>query len=347
MPITRLVTHSGVFHADEVCAYTILSDLHPHAELERTRDPARIAADPSTTIVFDVGGVYDPAAGRFDHHQSDSPRRPDGLAYASFGLVWEHAGRDWLAGHHKLPADLIEPVHAGMAAGMVRAVDQVDVQAVPPGVHVPATLSGIVFAMNPSPGWDGAERIDEAQRTEGFRQAAGFVRGVLQREVHQQARAAVAGLALEDALARSTDPRVAVLETHVPWQQAGSALRAAPQLLAVVAPGVEPGEWCITAAPQDGDGFARRRLFPSSWHGLRGDALTAAGGPAGVHFCHKDGFFAATKSKDDAIGFAQQALAAWDREDKRSNLLARAREMVGNRPQPLHQPPKHPAQAGR
>lgn len=329
MAIARLVTHSGTFHADDVCAYAILADLYPEAALERTRDPARIAHDPEGSVVFDVGGVYDPDQRRFDHHQADAPTRPDGLAYASFGLVWEHLGREWLSTRQGLPSDLVDAVHQGMAAGMVRAVDQVDVQAVPPGVHVPSTLSGLVFAMNPQDGWTGQDRVSEEDRTSAFLDAAGFVRGALQREVRQQAREAVAGLVLEDAIARSDDPRVAVLNAPVPWQRSAAMAADAQDLLVVVAPGTDPTEWCISAVPKEADGFARRRLFPKAWRGLAGQELVDAGGPAGIHFCHKDGYFAATRDKGAALAFARHAIMAWDKEDKRNRLVVRAQEMVG------------------
>ena len=39
---------------------------HKEIDLVRTRDPPKLA---QCDIVVDVGGVYDPAAQRFDHHQ--------------------------------------------------------------------------------------------------------------------------------------------------------------------------------------------------------------------------------------------------------------------------------------
>lgn len=62
-------THSGTFHCDEALAVFLLRLLPaygPSAELVRTRDPALLE---DCTVVVDVGGVYDPAALRFDHHQ--------------------------------------------------------------------------------------------------------------------------------------------------------------------------------------------------------------------------------------------------------------------------------------
>lgn len=61
-------THSGTFHADEALATFLLRLLpeYKDAALVRSRDPKALD---ECTIVVDVGGVYDPDALRFDHHQ--------------------------------------------------------------------------------------------------------------------------------------------------------------------------------------------------------------------------------------------------------------------------------------
>lgn len=61
-------THSGTFHADESLAVFLLRILpaYKDADLVRTRDQAKLD---ECTIVVDVGGVYDHAALRYDHHQ--------------------------------------------------------------------------------------------------------------------------------------------------------------------------------------------------------------------------------------------------------------------------------------
>src|SRR5215218_7368889 len=88
-----LVTHSGTFHLDDAFAYAVLrlalglgAAGGDHA-LVRTRAEAVIAG---TDVAWDVGAVYDPTAGRFDHHQRGAPVREDGLPYSAAGLVWRH-----------------------------------------------------------------------------------------------------------------------------------------------------------------------------------------------------------------------------------------------------------------
>lgn len=61
-------THDGSFHADEVtaCALLLVFDLIDLNSIVRSRDPEVLR---SCEYVCDVGGIYDPAKKRFDHHQ--------------------------------------------------------------------------------------------------------------------------------------------------------------------------------------------------------------------------------------------------------------------------------------
>ena len=61
-------THDGSFHSDEVtaCAILLLVGLIDRGKILRTREPKALEA---CEYVCDVGGIYEPEAKRFDHHQ--------------------------------------------------------------------------------------------------------------------------------------------------------------------------------------------------------------------------------------------------------------------------------------
>ena len=85
-----IVTHGGKFHADDAWAVAVLKVLFPDSKVVRTRDAATIEAG---DFAIDVGGIWDPATGRFDHHQKGfSGARTSGVPYASAGLVWREYG---------------------------------------------------------------------------------------------------------------------------------------------------------------------------------------------------------------------------------------------------------------
>lgn len=75
------ITHTGVFHADEVMATAILLKARGELNLMRTfKVPEDISED---VIVYDIGG------GKYDHHQKGgNGARENGVPYSSAGLLW-------------------------------------------------------------------------------------------------------------------------------------------------------------------------------------------------------------------------------------------------------------------
>src|SRR5437868_11558554 len=111
--MTRAATHSGGFHADDVFALAVLRIVHPDLEIVRSRDPEVLAA---VDFRIDVGGRDDPATGDFDHHQKGGAgERPNGIRYASFGLVWRAHGAA-LAGSEEAAAAIDERLVQGVDA---------------------------------------------------------------------------------------------------------------------------------------------------------------------------------------------------------------------------------------
>jgi uncharacterized UPF0160 family protein len=109
-----IITHSGAFDPDDVLAVATLQ-LYlgiENTRVIRSRDEATIAAG---DYVVDVGGVYDPANRRFDHHQNGVPQRENGVPYSAFGLIWREYG-EVVAGGHEAAADierrLVQPIDA-------------------------------------------------------------------------------------------------------------------------------------------------------------------------------------------------------------------------------------------
>src|SRR5690606_20602812 len=103
-------THSGAFHGDDVLAFAMVrAFVDPQARVVRTRDLDVLAG---CDIVFDVGGEYDPARGRFDHHQNDYTG-----ALSSAGMVLQ-----WLHETGRIPEDVAN----ALRVDLVDYVDAVD-----------------------------------------------------------------------------------------------------------------------------------------------------------------------------------------------------------------------------
>lgn len=84
-----IITHDGQFHADEVLACGILLEIYPHAKICRSRDPHIISKG---DIVVDVGKIYNPLEGKFDHHQAGCDEKYSDehtIPMSSVGMVYK------------------------------------------------------------------------------------------------------------------------------------------------------------------------------------------------------------------------------------------------------------------
>lgn len=92
-----IAVHNGQFHLDEMVAVSLLilgmdltavncgvTEIWDLFKVIRTRDEAELA---KADFVLDVGMEYN-GVNKFDHHQKDCPVHPEGIPYASAGLVW-------------------------------------------------------------------------------------------------------------------------------------------------------------------------------------------------------------------------------------------------------------------
>ena len=89
----------------------------------------------------------------FDHHQRPGPLREDGQPFSSFGLIWQHYGRDYLRSFDLPEADL-EDIHRSFDQGFVLPVDLID-----NGAGIDAASQELIFekfSRLPGQGGEGA-----------------------------------------------------------------------------------------------------------------------------------------------------------------------------------------------
>lgn len=65
----RIITHNGIFHADEVLAIALIHETIAVIPVERTRNISTEDINDPETWVIDVGGVLDDVVNNYDHHQ--------------------------------------------------------------------------------------------------------------------------------------------------------------------------------------------------------------------------------------------------------------------------------------
>ncbi|CDZ56707.1 MYG1 family protein [Neorhizobium galegae] len=296
-----LVTHSGGFHADELLSSVVLTRLFPKARIVRSRAPEWITPG-ADRIIYDVGGAYDAVAQIFDHHQRGAPLRDDGQPYSSFGLVWKHYGRDYLAAL-ALPGAHIEALHASFDASFVLPVDLMDNGALSPSIAGPLaglTLPALLETLKPV-----FDEKDPEAENRGFHAALAIARSFVEARIAQSAAKLRAEALVHQAIVDTGEGRILELPTGMPFRPA--IIKAgADHLLFVVHP--RDKDWCLTTIRRADEGFEVRADLPAAWAGLTDRDLEAACGVEGASFCHNGRFIAAARTRDAALAMAELAV---------------------------------------
>jgi len=300
MAVEFLVTHSGGFHADELLSSVILTRLYPIAKIVRSRAPEWITPA-QDRIIYDVGGAYDAQAHIFDHHQRGAPLRDDGQPYSSFGLVWKHYGRDYLAALN-VPAADIEDVHASFDKSFVLPIDLTDNGALSPAIAgelAGLTLPSLLETLKPS--FDNREPgADDA----AFHNALAIARAFVEAGIEKKAAKLRAETLVLKAIEQTGESRILELPIGMPFRPA-IVKAGADHLLFVVHP--RDKDWCVTGIRRAEEGFELRADLPVSWAGLTNSDLEQASGVEGATFCHNGRFIAAAKTREAALTMAEIA----------------------------------------
>lgn len=293
-----LVTHNSKFHVDDIFACAtlqlVLDKKNIPYTIIRTRDKAIIERG---DYVFDVGGIYDPATNRFDHHQKEGAGiRTNNIPYASFGLVWKHFGFELCT------PEIAEEVDSKIASG-IDAIDN--------GISITKLIypdvSSLDFgdlASSFKPSWK-----DESETgfDDGFKKIVAIAKGYLAREIVYLTEFKEAEQLVEIGYNNAQDKRIITLDQYSPGK---GKLALHPEPLYVIYPNHLNKSWMVSTVRNDETEFTNRKDFPASWAGLRDEEFIQISGVSDATFCHKGLFLAAAKSKEGALKLAEIAVNA-------------------------------------
>lgn len=296
------ITHTAPHHADEVFATAMLAVLFP-VELFRTRDQSII--NNADAIVYDVGGEFDPEKKRFDHHQKGfSEVRPDGITYASAGLIWREYGVEIvkkLGAARGIDDEMALEVVSHIDNALIRGIDASDNGQGKKSDSMSVSL--VISTYNAL--WDEEEDADSC-----FIKACEIASMILEREV-EVAISSIYGQRLVKKQIEVAKDTIIIMDKFIGgWLEAilTSDSPKAANLLYAVFPAVD-GNWNVQAIPPTiDDRMAQRKAFPEEWRGLRDKELKKASGVETAVFCHAAGFFAVAETKEGAIALAEKAV---------------------------------------
>ena len=272
-------THSGTFHADDVLAFALLRVfVDADAVPVRTRDKDKLDA---CDVVIDVGGEYEPAKLRFDHHQGSytGPR-------SSAGMIL-----DWLESSGQLTQDFA--FH--LRHRVVDYVDAVDCGREAPKVEVPC-FARIVEAIG-----QGAESPDAQQAA--FLKSSDVAVALIDGLRIGYDRILEARLAVRSAMdeAKAAGRSVVYLDRYFPWKPIYFEYGGETHPTDYVLFPSEDDTWKVVCIPPTLGQFEQKRSLPVSWGGKMGEELDAETGVTGSIFCHKNRFIAVFRTRDGAI----------------------------------------------
>lgn len=290
----KYITHSGVFHADEVMATAILNRAIGKTPVWRV--PMVKDADPQPDdIIYDIGH------GSLDHHQAGGNGvRPNGIPYAACGLVWKTYGT-------RIDG-VDDDIVAAVDADLIQSIDAMDI-----GIcadndsNIPVvTLSAAIFDFNPA--WNDLMRDAPGYWDSRFMAAVEFA-GVILRNAIAKAKADREAKSYVDRAVAEAEYGVAVLDTAVPWDR--QIFQADPDgnILFVVFPSIRGG-WNWQSVPDKPGSFGQRKPCPKKYRGLSGADLDAATGIPGGIFCHAAGFIGGNETREGAIATARLLAAS-------------------------------------
>ncbi|OHA18941.1 MAG: hypothetical protein A2836_03420 [Candidatus Taylorbacteria bacterium RIFCSPHIGHO2_01_FULL_45_63] len=293
MEKTKIVTHNGSFHPDDVFSVAALSLLFKgNIEVVRTRDPKLVKTG---DIVLDVGGEYDEKRNRFDHHQTGGAgERQNGIPYASFGLIWKHFGEKLVGDSgvaRMIDEKLVQPIDASDNGYVVSSKE------ITPNIFS-YTIDDAIFVFNPT--W-------KEQREEDiiFPKVVEIAETILEREITKARAKKEAWQFVLATYTTATNKRIIVLDHEYPWKE---VLIQFPEPLFVIYPNATNGTWGAVAVRKSLNSFENRKSFPAVWAGLRDSALAEVSGVPDAIFCHNKLFLAVAKSKEGALALAKEAL---------------------------------------
>jgi len=323
--MTCIGTHDGKFHCDEVFACFMLRCLpeYKNSPVVRTRDPEILK---TCKIVVDVGGIYDPATLRFDHHQREFKETMKSLKTLDFdtklssaGLVYNHFGRRVIATLLELDSTespVMDILFSKMYENFVHSVDAID-NGINQFDEVPryklaSTLNSRVNSLNPA--WNSTDAPDlQFQKAmevvgEEFTDQLNYMykSWLPAREFVQKA--------IDERKKHHESGRILILEnTACPWKdhflELEKELKLEDERITYILFPDNHGQWRVQAIPKDiNNTFENRYPLPEEWRGFRDEQLSKITGIPDCIFVHATGFIGGNKTLEGALKMAEKAL---------------------------------------
>jgi len=273
----KVVTHSTVFHSDDVFGVAMWKLINPKIEVIRTLDPTPWKDDPDA-IIFDIGDEF--GAGKYDHHkkekqvfrndESKTPRSGIGLMWLDYGHIlcpdeisWKRVDDTLIYG--------IDKADNGVAHNL---------------------LSSCITSMNPIWDGEGTPEEEEAQFNLAVDAALILLKGVVD-------SANASSRAPDYILSCYTGGPVLILDKYCSWEAFVIQDPRMKDVCFCVYPS-KRGGWNAQTVKKTLGTYDNRMNFPEEWIGVKDPER-------GIHFSHPKNFLIGCYTKEQALAVANEA----------------------------------------
>ena len=269
----QVVTHDGIFHADELLAYAALSIAYgrDNVGIIRTRDAevlAKATQDENVWVV-DVGDDFNPSMLNFDHHMRDfDVTNRHGNKLSSFGMVVEAL----------LRRDFFNEVKESLLK-FSNKVDMLD-----NGVKKAEDLLFLSVLSS----YSDNEVIN-------FYAALETATSYLRSLINQWKEERIINMRLNDSLGNMTEDGIIYNTDYIPVDERANAIPEAKLVVYKSKTGTYNIQSVNVGETKD---FSVRCPSPEAWRGLRDNELIRASGGLPLTFCHVGGFLTVTSTDD-------------------------------------------------
>lgn len=268
----QVVTHDGIFHADELLACAALSIAYgrDNVVIIRSRDSKvlEVATQTKDVWVIDVGNSYDPSMLNFDHHMRDfDVTNSFGNKLSSFGMIVEEL----------LRRDFFTEVKESLLK-FSNKVDMLD-----NGVKKTEDLI-FLSVLN----------LYSDNEVINFYAALEVAMTYLRSLINQWGEEVIINERLEKAIQIRRNGIVAS-EEFIPVDERLNALEDVKLVVYKSKAGVFNIQSVNVSETKD---FSVRCPTPEAWRGLRDNELIRASGGLPLTFCHVGGFLTVTNTDD-------------------------------------------------
>lgn len=300
-----ILTHSGIFHADDIFATATVKlyfkNKDKKIKLNIKRSVKKEDID-KADIVYDVGMTYNPKKLRFDHHQNDEKLvRENGIPYAAFGLVFKHFGPELISLISKNKNKIfIKDCYEIVEKRLIQHVDGMDNGKLTykqnfQGVDI-ATIDNY-FQMCKSTIKSGSPRDIDKKFFELVKFAEVFLENIILYAIDAGKDKELATKAYKKA----KDKMVIICDKFYNYN-----FNKFSEPLLVIYPDLR-GNWSAKVVEKGDELYDARFYFPEVWRGLVDEELEKVTDIEGSMFCHKTGFLAVNKTKEGILEMIYRA----------------------------------------